>query len=789
MFDSVIDTEEMLNTLRTRGYDMNDVEQWAWVISGDGPDAMMERFLSKPERRPNFLFLQILRLEILKVRTLKMALVFIWDKVLGRTRETITSLNDVEVDAAIPWSDVAKLPTHASIQFMESDGPSFMVLIGRLLSQARRIWHPSILSIIHLFGAFVSAFLREKDCDPKMLDPATHQSLCKFYNDVINLVKLPASMEPLKSMVHNRRAHTVLLTQSEELFEPSLLLDERSYRAIIQVLNACQKTEKETKTATLRSNSWPPWREAQDGMDAQSIPEESTSRVVLALGLKAASGFNNNNPQDRALSILGGQERDGTPTIHTRRLLKRRTRSLWKPRSPEPGTNSTLEWTARIEATRNIREAWSAFLAHQELGLRPSQSMYFAMFVKIVYYTARIQGRVRSPQVPGNGREVFPVPDDNFSSSYKHRYQAPPLDELYRRMLEDGIRPSGQCLLFLVERAGSIAQGLAYLRDSKALDKRAMACMDGNHTVPAISEPGSAVENISPPLFAAFIALLCRFAPRAIWRTTPKEDLNMNFGVSSTEGEAFETRLFIIEDRRSGMNTNPLLHAAELLRWRQTTFRPAWYSLFYALARRGAIVSRDLAGHSMNDILAWRVLAVALRDFHRCGLELDPRGFLRICDGFRKGIEASAQVDDHNDEVLRSLPLLKEEFRQISETTDGRYHFPKLLHTIHGAHLHAYVRAVGLAGDYDEILWVLNWMVKYHEELDFISQQSRNGPKQIRKLLCVTKAFLGGTDYEDNARKLVDSIEIWDGWPDDYEVERYQERWSGQQPYDVDDQD
>jgi len=91
------------------------------------------------------------------------------------------------------------------------------------------------------------------------------------------------------------------------------------------------------------------------------------------------------------------------------------------------------------------------------------------------------------------------------------------------------------------------------------------------------------------------------------------------------------------------------------------------------------------------------------------------------------------------------------------------------------------VRALGVAGEYDEIIAVLEWMVRNHEELDFAAQQSRNGPKFLRITIVAIKVFCSGTDKGEEARKLVDSIEPWDGWPGDYEAQRYLERWHGRQ--------
>ncbi|TVY41887.1 hypothetical protein LOCC1_G005125 [Lachnellula occidentalis] len=769
-------TDDRLTTLRARGFDNHNLARWAWIVSGDGPDAMMQRFLSDPENQPMFLFLQILRLDLLEVRTLESALTYVWDKLLRRPRYDGTSVADAETDTANLRSGVTHFSTHIehTIHPVEVNDSTFMLIIARLLNQARRIFPPAILSITHMLWPFFFASLDRKSRDPRKLDVRTHQKLCKQYNSIIHLLALPASIEPLKSMVHNWAAQKVLLEQGE-LFEPPLSLDEGSYRAVVRVLTASKKSARESRAAMLRSRSWPPWREAQDGMDAQSLDEESTSRVILALARKQVSGFRHDHSHDQALRILGGEELDGTPTIHTRKILKTRS-SRSNGDQPSNNTDSS-QWAARIEATRDVREAWSAFIAYQDQGSRPTHSMYFAMFMKIAYEDARVLGKPSSP-VPGDGREVLPVADDNISNYYRSRLQPPTLDELYDQMIELGIRPAGQCLIFLVQHAKSIERGNRIIRDSKAIDEPSMACLLGSHD---IVERSSAVKKIPIVIFSAFISLVCRFAPRIIWEKPLDEEPN-------TQGEAANTQFTVMEERTSSIYIDPLSHVAELLKMRQSTYRPAWYTLFRVLARRGVIVVRDLAGHPKNDVLAWRVLAAGLRDFHNCGLELDPRGFQIICDGFVKGFEATGHVEEPN-EVAASLAMLKDEFRKLSEPTEDSYHLPKLLHAIHGVHLHAYIRALGVAGEYKEMIAVLEWMVRNQEELNFVAQQSRNGPKLLRRAILAIKVFCGGTDNGEKARKLVDSVEPWDGWPGDYEAQRYLERWLGRQPNDEGDQE
>lgn len=198
------------------------------------------------------------------------------------------------------------------------------------------------------------------------------------------------------------------------------------------------------------------------------------------------------------------------------------------------------------------------------------------------------------------------------------------------------------------------------------------------------------------------------------------------------------------------------------------------------------IIDRKLVGDPKNDLLSWRVMVAALNDFHRHGLELDPHGFLIICQGLEKASHASFNVteEEKREFALHSsqIPIIVNEFMKMSKVIPSREEFriPELLHAIYGVHLHAYVRVLNLAEDYDGIMYVLEWMVKHHEALEKLSTLPRNGPKMIRRVFVAMRVFFLETKYEARAEELVNSVERWDGWPSEYEAKKYIDyEWSG----------
>jgi hypothetical protein len=225
----------------------------------------------------------------------------------------------------------------------------------------------------------------------------------------------------------------------------------------------------------------------------------------------------------------------------------------------------------------------------------------------------------------------------------------------------------------------------------------------------------------------------------------------------------------------------PLLHAFKLLKHVKPRHRLVWYALFRALSRRNAVVDRNLVGDPKNDITAWRVLDAALSDYHSCGLELDPWGFLIMCHGFEKALLAAFTTGEEGSvPIVSGVELIKVEFRKLAESseTETQLEIPRLLHTIDGTQLHAFVRILGILEDYDEMLFVLKWMMKHQDELEDTASQTRNGHKVLRRTFVAMRVFANNRGFEAEARRQIESVKRWGGWPSASEAEMYLEVWS-----------
>ena len=113
--------------------------------------------------------------------------------------------------------------------------------------------------------------------------------------------------------------------------------------------------------------------------------------------------------------------------------------------------------------------------------------------------------------------------------------------------------------------------------------------------------------------------------------------------------------------------------------------------------------------------------------------------------------------------------------------------------------LHAFMRALLVALDYDGILALLRWMATHQSALDSFALGLTDGRQKCRVILIATRAglehpnlFEGPSRYPEaeessqmpeepiapqeviaEAEQIVEKLEGWGGWPTDEEVEAY----------------
>lgn len=743
-----------IRTLQRSGLTPLDLQHWAFIVSAPTDEMSAQRYLSHQFMKPTFLLLEILRRNKLTVQTFRKLLIQTWDSLFGVpfTRPTLRLLDIAEGEQS---EDRLALMPSLALDLVRNSGlledTTFTVLISRLLRCARQLWAPAIISISHLIVQYCERMAGDKGDGTNLL-PSQHAKLSKIYNMMLRRLSLPASANPLKAMDYNWKAQRVLL-ESAGKFRPPLTIDRASYSAVARVLGASMKSPSEVKYISLIRRPWPPWREELHGMDVERSPDEDISRVIAVISRMREAGYGE-EASDKALRILGGRESDGTPTIQTRILSRARR----KRKRAEPGLlegqipDETEVWAARIRATRDVQEAWMAFAHYPSASRRPSLAMYHAMFEKLIYQSAR-DGRTHDHKaLPGDGKEVMPIINDNMTESEKLRIQPPTIAALYSKMIRDGIRPSGQCLNMLVSKASSIRVAIRYLQDS----------------------------TIAPTVVKNLLGHPKQFR-RPLLTQIPEETLTAFIKFLSRSPTLYSSDR--TQKPPKGVQANPsdrlnsLVHAFELLKRCQFSTRPAWYALFATLAKTGLVLDQKQS-QDLNDILSWQLLEAAIRDGKKAGLQLDPLGLQLMCRALEKALLASPHVSREEAAPTEGgQKLVKELFASMTEFGEAEYGLPRLLYGIGGPHLHAYIRVLGILGDADEAVAVLRFIVEHQDELQQTAKTASNGRKMLRRLLIATRSFFDGYGVDERQvecmRELVEKLDGWGGWPTDEEVETY----------------
>ncbi|TGO66131.1 hypothetical protein BOTNAR_0067g00080 [Botryotinia narcissicola] len=145
-------TTDMSLALRKRGFSIDDLVVWTYIIQGKDTDEKAQRFLSSPSKKPTFLLLEILRKEILHVETFRSLLNYTWTRVFSpnpqqRTGDSWPALSKSTIE------EETEEPMLFSSPDMELT--TFTLLISRLLYHARHLLPSAVLPISHMVPPYL----------------------------------------------------------------------------------------------------------------------------------------------------------------------------------------------------------------------------------------------------------------------------------------------------------------------------------------------------------------------------------------------------------------------------------------------------------------------------------------------------------------------------------------------------------------------------------------------------------------------------------------------------------
>ena len=688
-----------LEYLAFKGITLDDIDHWVWILSADDADERVERLVSSDRYKPIFVLFNILRR----------------DEVFNKPRSIMRLLeysaknfcnNSLSMGSRLPvkptsLSCQAPVRPLRTLDHRLNMGPDqFEKLLRLLTHHVMLVWPTAIISIADLAASYI------RDLGWAPLDPERHASptraekifaaRCKLFNQCLQLFETSSPMYPVAQMRYNWRAQKVMLALSSE-FDRPLKIDRSGFRAIRGVLVALSKSGDEKMVAARLSKTWPPYREDWDGQDERRQLEDDLSRSVKAGVMMREAGYAD-EPADRPLGVLGGADLGESPYVQTRSLKPK----VW--RGKYASLNIYSHWAAQVRATRNAYEAWGCFQRPPQEGLPPNYQVYAEMFARLFAREVPLTPRT----LPGDAKENLPFHDDNLSSFERARIQPPTPEQLYEQMRSQQLRPVSRCLNVLVAHSKTPQDMATFMLDGM-VNKEAVDVLLGligrDSSASTYSEAESILGRIPRSVFNACVFALCHMPP----------DFKTDEPVRNPK------RIHLVQSAAR----------ATFVRLRKTPshYLAPWHTIIGALSQP-TLVNRD---NSTTRVKALSLFLDVYQELLRRRKGVDVIMFDKLCLILRRVLEAVEfqEVDPMSEEgkaIDAAYMLLKDAFGLITEPAalekdqglpeeQGEKQawgldLPPLFYRIHILHLQHYIRALGLLGDVDEMVRVVEWMIK-----------------------------------------------------------------------------
>ncbi|RHZ66901.1 uncharacterized protein CDV56_108949 [Aspergillus thermomutatus] len=858
---------KVMEYLTARHCSPSDVLLWSWILRSNTSHEATLRILmlesaeevrlgSRRRLIPPFIPLLLLRRKNLDAKTFRLLLVYSLHIITGRR---------------IPTFDISKRAQYTNQELEDCldqqqtelliDPTTCFAFVTRLLRHAREVWPQAQLTIARAFASYLT-LLRNSQGISESSRHRRNQFMADKFNACLWLLSLPCKAGPFKFVSVQQQAQFELL-KAMAGHDPVLPVTRQGYQGIIAVQLAHKKTSAERQSADLKAPSWPPWKEEKLGIDSQRGNEGMKSRAMRVMAQMREAGYSHTRWEEVS-GILAGWDTDKSPTVQTRALM-RRPQLLRGPAGSKPDHHAV--WVARIRATRTVREAWACFLSYQDQGLPPRASVYVAMAEKLIFRRKAIDNDFDhvSHSLPGDGLEVFPEPSSARDLIYVHT-EPPTLEELLKQMLSQGIRPSGRFLALLLRSAPTFNRGLDYLSCSDLSNEQIQALCTVRERTSDYDALDSKVLNELPDyLFSSFIALLCNFSSldslhleRHDIRTADLFPIIMgNIHPKPPKTSTLYSNLHASGASGTLQPPKTLSHAIQLLKVRKSGFTPSWIHLLTALSKDRIRTPYRRMSRSAQRVLAWYEMVEVVGWMKERAIEPGLQGHQVLCASFSKAViaglkhpsaaeeglaivhEAARRGNIKHSTVLRpqfedmvrsGLCILKEHFDQLvlsdpktapfgerlvatcESATSPPVAIPPMLHVPSPAVLHAFVRALGLAGDHDGLLKLIRWMSQNAATLKETSDEHMNGDRMMRRTLVALRVFLEGyrgkrpwgpsddlpsvsmsegekepslsNDVSNSdgimsdsklqeAYDIVAATPLWDSWPSDDEVWEY----------------
>ena len=677
--------------LAKSGFEAEDVVKWSWIFMAVSSAQMVSRYLqiqaiARTGRRPStplFVVLQILRLDVIRSEDFRKLM-----QDFGRTS-----------DAPAGFVDLAPGNESRTLNTQEAT-----LLLLRLLRHGRKSTPDKILDIatIACDVLFQQALL-------------VGDALSNSCNTLLKLIGLPMDQYPMRFLHYQKDAQVYLLRRMITS-RPEVPLNRQGYRALILVQLAHRKSAAETDWARAKSLSWPPWREDKSGMEQRLTYPGKESRAGRLLRRMQEAGYAP-HAWEMAAQIYAGWDTDSSPTIQTRKHMPYH---FWAHQDEHneqpPSATDALIWSARVEATRSIREAWAVFLAYRKAvktaGGEPQHSVYQAMFEKLIAQTEELGPAVST--FPGDGRETWPDPRNPQDVIYVAS-EPPQPEDLYQEMLDDGIKPHGDLLALLVRNADTVEHAIGYIRrsdvrlsDKQILLRGVVGIADNANTLATTGLTNNGRRLVSAVIERAYSISTTyapsRWGPRLLTESRSMHAHPYNAALIGLLRRVSEAAMEGFSKQR-GSFAYMVRHEINFVLTR--------------LQRYGAVEDEETF-RVVNELLHLMLTARTLNAWSR---EIMPLSWV-------KRVFASCVYDSTSKALQWITP---------QQVHDRQIHRPPTPYQIR-----LLIETLGIFRDTQGILELLSWLDEHHEVLHYEHRHFRQGQREMKVVHTVARIFVEG---------------------------------------------
>ena len=766
-------TDQSQKDVQQYGYEARDLKYWAWILHSTTELVAVQRIASLStstgrQKIPLFLVLYLLRCRNFDAMSLRTIAEVICDQ--------------LDIESSAPSTSSIRIDVH--LQSLEPVAK--LLLIYRLIRHAARRWPAGLDKISEIICALFP---------PGRSNPErTHylRRAFSFYNRSLVWLAKPISLWPMRYMRVQQKAQFRLLRQMTQ-FRPHLPISRDGYRALVSVQLTHQKTKNERRWADLKARSWPPWRDDKSGADALQGDRGSVSRALHVIHQMREAGYTSQG-WEKVASVFAGWDTDGSPTIQTRKWLPPPVTS---PKSPFISNKKKL-WAARIESTRTIREAWSAFLRYEDhvekFKIKFTYEPHDAMLKKLFHYRGKSEDR--APFIlAGDAKETLPEPISPRQLTYV-RTVPPTLDEFLKIVVSRNLGFRDRLLHSILTTSDNFETCHSYLTSSypeyfirAPVSEVVMTQADPSHQwLTYLSD--------RPWLLEAYLGFLLKF-PNEVCNSDQEKLLSgsrdATMMLPKISSILHANQIYVLTIVFSVLNQLEISHS------------PTWLPLLRGYRQ---LFFYDLRQEETSWLLhsqSWPYLMTILSAMTKFHVPIDVGIFEELLTSWETFSLNKTRTQygtlDLTSDVLTSC---KSYFRQIFTGFDlqdsSNSHRPAshekasqqrhLLwipsyHTLHGM-----LRILGVGNDYPGILSLLHWMRAYATELDYVCSEHTNGKMMKRRTIIAIRVFLENSWDTENflpnrsdlkasnavmneAKDLIQSVESWQGWPTDDEVAHY----------------